>query len=270
MKAAINYRTFSQLMDEVVQDLKMYKLEGMIDDASLIKVAQKCNYKLGIRINTDKSKILTLEHGVVKLPDDFYKMNCVYALSEKRVECAVPQGVHTEDGEHCDRCSVEEEGNECVLVHKVNTETRIYKKFVRIKMVGSQYVDPLCVEHDKFYTSEYTGEIKGDHLYVHGIKHATLYISYAGRMEDEEGNLLVLDNDLVNEYYEYSIKERILENLYLNGEDVIQRLQLIQSKLKMSWLEARNIVNTPDFKEMYDLWRLNRKTMYRKYYQPFI
>ena len=87
--------------------------------------------------------------------------------------------------------------------------------------------------------------------------------------EDDEGNLLVLDHPVINEYYEYAMKQRILENLYINGEDVSQKMQLIEQRLKAARNNALSIVNTPDFAEMYKVWQMNRKAQYNKYYDMF-
>ena len=71
------------------------------------------------------------------------------------------------------------------------------------------------------------------------------------------------------EYYEYAFKARILENLFLNGEDVGQRIQLIESKLRPARNNALSLVNTPNFREMEQMWWTNRKAMYGKYYAMF-
>ena len=88
-------------------------------------------------------------------------------------------------------------------------------------------------------------------------------------MEDEDGNLLVLDHPMINEYYEYAIKQRVLENLYMNGEDVAQRMQLIEQRLRAARNYALTIVNTPDYAEMKNLWETNRRAQYAKYYDMF-
>jgi len=79
----------------------------------------------------------------------------------------------------------------------------------------------------------------------------------------------IFDNPFVNEYYEYALKQRILENLYMNGEDVVQRIQLIEQRLRAARNNALTIVNTPDYEEMKKLWETNRKAMYGKYYDMF-
>jgi hypothetical protein len=96
-----------------------------------------------------------------------------------------------------------------------------------------------------------------------------VYINYLGNLEDDNGNLLVLDHPMCNEYYEYALKQRILENLYMNGEDVAQKMQLIEQRLRAARNNALSIVNTPNFKEMYELWKNNRRAMYARYYDMF-
>jgi hypothetical protein len=79
----------------------------------------------------------------------------------------------------------------------------------------------------------------------------------------------VVDHPMINEYYEYAIKQRLLENLFINGEDVQAKMQLIEQRLRGARNNALSIVNTPDFAEMKKLWELNRKGMYHKYYNMF-
>jgi hypothetical protein len=79
----------------------------------------------------------------------------------------------------------------------------------------------------------------------------------------------VLDNPTVNEYYEYALKQRILENLYMNGEDVVQKLNLIEQRYRAARNNALSLVNTPNFLEMRKMHEMNRKAMYGLYYDMF-
>ena len=81
--------------------------------------------------------------------------------------------------------------------------------------------------------------------------------------------MLVLDHPMINEYYEYAMKQRILENLYMNGEDVAQKMNMVEQRLRGARNNALSIVNTPDFAEMKKLWETNRKAQYNKYYDMF-
>jgi hypothetical protein len=55
----------------------------------------------------------------------------------------------------------------------------------------------------------------------------------------------------------------------MNGEDVAQKMQYIQSQLRIARSAALNIVNTPNFRELQDVWAANRRAMYGKYYDMF-
>ena len=99
---------------------------------------------------------------------------------------------------------------------------------------------------------------------------AKIYLSYQGALENNDGDLLVLDHPYCNEYYEYAIKERILENMLFAGENVSQQLGLIQAKLKASRNIALGFVNTPDFEDFRKIWEVNRRAQYNNYYDMFM
>ena len=89
-------------------------------------------------------------------------------------------------------------------------------------------------------------------------------------LEDDDGNLLVPDHDMLNEYYEYALKQRILENLIMNDEpQAAAKLQLIETRYRAARNNALSIVNTPNFSEMKQVWAANRKAMYGRYYDMF-
>jgi hypothetical protein len=133
-------------------------------------------------------------------------------------------------------------------------------------MRASENIDCECP--NLYWNVPNEGWIKGGFLFT-TFDTGKVYLNYQGQMEDENGNLLVPDHDLLNEYYEYALKSRILENLYMNGEDVAQRIQLIEQRLRSARNAALSLVNTPNFREMAQMWWINRKAMYSKYYDMF-
>ena len=80
----LKYRTFNQLLEDVTVDLNTFALENMIEPQTLIKLARKLNYELGLRINQQKEAVLEVCHGKIKLPDDFYTWNYGLICSEFR------------------------------------------------------------------------------------------------------------------------------------------------------------------------------------------
>jgi hypothetical protein len=145
---------------------------------------------------------------------------------------------------------------------------------------STQYanITPLVMEKSVSVSSEacgvhskqgYRGKIKNNFLEVN-FPEGVVYINYASAMEDEEGNLLTIDHPFTNEYYEYALKERIFENLILNGETTMgPRFQLVASRLRGVRNNALSYVNTPDFKDLRRIKELNRKAQYHKYVNMF-
>jgi len=301
MNTELKYRTFDELLSEVNTDFTMYNNEALIEPAQLIKVAQRVSYDLGLRIHGTKEKVLEIEKGKAKLPDDFYVLNYAFLCGEETITRAVPSGRQTENVivHDCNKCGAPSGqcGCECTyavecktgekifvqVVEKRKFETRTYSSIERIG------ISPSSGRNDALDNRTKSAFIKNNFIYInfgerfedvptytdypaYGVVRnieRKVYISYEGALEDDEGNLLVLDHPMVNEYYEYAIKQRLLENLYINGEDVVQKLQLIEQRLKAARNNALTIVNTPNFAEMYTLWTTNRRAMYARYYDMF-
>jgi hypothetical protein len=282
MKTEPKYRTFDELVYEVATDFVQYNNEGMIEPGQLIKVAQRVSYDLGLRIHGTKEKIIDIQKNKTRLPDDFYVLNYAYLCGKYTVSEPVLQGRQTENvilnSSYCSKCG--EPDPECTcektyavecntgekifvqVVEKRAYETRTYETFEKIHISSS------TGKKDALDNSGRNGYIKNGFIYT-DVEEGRLYISYQGALEDHDGNLLVLDHPMINEYYEYALKQRILENLYMNGEDVAQKMQLVEQRLRAARNNALTIVNTPDFAEMKQLWETNRKAQYAKYYDMF-
>jgi len=145
-------------------------------------------------------------------------------------------------------------------------ETRTYSSTAPLRMRTSQEIECDCP--NLYWNTSDEGWLKGGFLFTTRDT-AKVYLNYQGAMEDENGDLLVPDHDLINEYYEYAFKARILENLYLNGEDVAQKMQMVEQRLKSARNNALSVVNTPNFRELQNVWAANRRAMYGKYYDMF-
>lgn len=160
-------------------------------------------------------------------------------------------------------------GDKYELIQVINNSgtTRTYTELVPLRMKASQEIECDCP--NLYWNAPNEGWIKGGYLFT-TFQTGKVYLNYQGQMEDENGDLLVPDHDLINEYYEYALKSRILENLFMNGEDVSQRMQLIEQRLKAARNQALSLVNTPNFRELKEMWQANRKAMYGKYYNMFL
>lgn len=282
MNTSLKYRTFDQLLADVSTDFYSYNLEGMIRPADLIKIAQRVTYDLGVKIHTTKQCILDVEKGKVKLPDDFYVLDFALICGKYIIHSPIKiSGTQTEDILYCKNCNNPNFDCSCPndvivcdstevrirIIEKKMDEHREYTHFERLSMVPGKMVDPIC-PNTRFNDCAHQGEIRDGFLFT-SLEHGRVFITYQGALEDDNGNLLVLDHPMINDFYEYALKHRILENLFFNGEDVEKKLSFVEAKLRESRIRALGIVNTPDFREIKETLELNRKAMYQRYYEPF-
>jgi hypothetical protein len=275
MLTELKYKTFDELLEDVNVDFSMYSLENMIEPQQLIKVVQRVNYDLGLRINMTKEAVLEISNNKVRLPDDFYVLNYALICGQYTVEQPAMAGTHTEDvilenipdNAPCNSVCVNDCGQYIQVIQKLKYETRVYEVNAPIAMSGSsKTISCDCPDHT--WKSPYQGRLKDGYIFLN-LESGKVYINYQGTLEDEEGNLMVIDNPIINEYYEYALKQRILENLYMNGEEVMQKLNLVEQRLRASRNNALSLVNTPNFEEMRKMMNMNRKAMNYLYYDMF-
>ncbi len=287
MSVSQKYRTFDQLLEDVMVDFSNYALEGMIEPQQLIKVATRVNYDLGLRIHRTKQVVIDVEHGKAQLPSDFAYLNYAFRCGEFTVIQNLPRGTVIDttndvpykpapgesgpcgDEECRDVCVIKtcEDKNEFQLIQRIGGgEYKSYSTFVplRIQTVNDKVCDCPNISEQ----APDIAEIK-DGFMVTSFTTGHIYLSYQGAMEDNEGNLLVLDHPYCNEYYEYALKQRILENMLFAGEPVTNQLGLIEGRFRAARNNALGFVNTPNFQEMQKIWWTNRRAQYHNYYNMF-
>jgi len=290
MAVSHKYRTFDQLINDVSVDFRTYALEGMIEPQQLIKVATRVNYDLGLRIHRTKEDVIEVEHGKGQLPSDFNYLNYAFVCGDYKVVNTPPSGTHIDtthpkyvpspdggdigpcDDPTCkDVCVVKTDCNKkddgYMVVQYIGAEQyRTYSTFFPLRIRESATV--LCECPNVGTEAVNIAEIKDNYILTN-FDTGKIYISYQGAMEDTEGNLLVLDHPYCNEYYEYALKQRILENMLFAGENVSQQLGLIEQKLRAARNNALGFVNTADFAELRKIWEVNRRAQYNNYYNMF-
>jgi hypothetical protein len=165
-------------------------------------------------------------------------------------------------------CQLNCKGEQYELIQYLSYQTRVYKFLKPIKLLqNAMEIDCDCP--NLYWDSPFSGWIRDGWLYTN-FQEGKVYINYQGMMEDDNGNLLVPDHDLLNQYYEYAIKQRILENLIMNDETVSPaKVQMIEARHDKFRKAAKSFVNTPNFAELRKIVDANRKAMYHKYYDMF-
>lgn len=263
----LKYRSLDALINAVNDDLRIQSDENFTDPSSLIKVVRKINKQLGLRVTRTKEVMIDFKNWVVNLPDDMESLNfAVICTYHKNVVPAI-QGTITEhiDVDCTNGCSnvyLTPCGDTFQIVQKVNPhQETIFNIQKRVSISNSLYQVNNC---------DVYGVILNDNFMKMNIECGKIYINYEGVLEDDNGNLLVVDHPMINDYYEYALKERIIENMYFAGEDVERKLPLLAQRLQMAKREAYNVANMPEFRELQEVHDLNREAMYKKYFAVFI
>lgn len=165
-------------------------------------------------------------------------------------------------------CSLQCNGDVTQLVQKFVYETRYYDQIQPLRIISNtEDINDVCP--NLYWESSMTAVVRDGWLQTSFDK-GKVYLNYQGHLEDDDGNLLVLDHDMINEYYEYAIKQRIVENLIMNDEEVNpNKIQLIEQRYREARKNAMSIVRTPNFQELRELFKANRNAMYSKYYDMF-
>jgi hypothetical protein len=134
------------------------------------------------------------------------------------------------------------------LVQSLTSQTRYYKQIYPLRITeNTEDVNGICP--NLYWDSQLTGVLRDGWLYT-SFQTGKVYLNYQGHLENEQGELLVPDHDMLNEYYEYALKQRILENLIMNDEEVNpNKIQLIETRYRAARNQAVSVVNTPNFKE---------------------
>ncbi len=289
MGVSQKYRTFNQLMEDVSVDFSNYALEGMIEPAQLIKVATRVNYDLGLKIHRTKEVVIDIEHGRGQMPMDFQYLNYAFRCGSYTINNTMPSGTHVEtfndvpyvpapgemspcstDDTCKDVCVIKtcDDTNSYQLIQRVGPSNfRTFTDWTELRIQGVN--DKVCYCPELGAQAPDIAELK-DGFLLTTFKTGKVYLSYQGAMENSLGELLVLDQPYCNEYYEYAIKQRILENMVWNGENVAQQLQLVESRLRGARNNALGFVNTPNFAEMRKMWEVNRRAQYHNYYNMFL
>jgi hypothetical protein len=279
----LRYRTFDSLLEDVKVDLRNLAADTSIEPAQLFKVATRVNYDLGLRINKTKEKVLEVCKGKTKLPDDFYVMNFALMCGKYKEIVTPGQGTNIQEvtpeyrpwveANYCSDISnpiqpacLTKCGNSYGLIQVINQTVREYTHFMPIRFQDSQFVDCDC-PNLKWHAMD-TAYIKDGWIYFN-FDEGNVYINYQGDLTDDHGNLLVPDHPFLNEYYEYALKKRILENLIMDNVNVSTQLQLVMAEYRAARNNALTVVNTPNFSEMQKVWAANRKAMYARYYDMF-
>lgn len=284
----LRYKTFDQMMASAESDIDKFVDEGYLNRALYIKEVRKVNADLGLKINTERQTVLDVKDYVALLPPDFLFLQLAMACHISYVRVPIVRGIQTEmhseeinfEGESeiptscfLDSCDFGNCGGPCEkcmwVTQKIGVKVYTYTDLKELQLTKSSHSK--CADNclNLFMKSPHQIKIEDDHA-TFSFREGKVYINYLADMIDEDNNIMVFDHPLVNDYYEYTVKAKFFENMYLNKEgDFGQAMQAMEVKRKEARTAAITFVNTPEYGDMQKMFMDNRNRFYKKYVRYF-
>lgn len=271
----LKYKQAQKIFDAVADDFRTYEDEDLINYSSLIKVVRECNATLSLKINPESSSLIDITDYKGKLPDNFETLSMALLCTKKMVNTTKPSGFHVEqitESQCKNPCSVclEECEIDYKVVKKCQNEWTEFSDLDIVTIVNDTFkkVDPKAINFISRSPNEM--KIQGDYIHTN-FRNGTVYIEYVTNLEDEEGNLLVLDNPMTDPYYEYACKKHIIKTLYYNADDDVERkLDRISLDASRARAQAINFVNMIEYGELIDVFKTNREKFRHRFMKPFL
>lgn len=279
---ALRYKSFNQLMASVESDLDTYADESLIDRSKYIKEVRKVNAELGLKLNQEKEDVIDVKDYKAELPADFMYLQLALACQVNFVTVPKIRGiqteVHTVENDEDIPIEVKKAGSVCYtecdgatwVTQKVGSRTHKFTKFEKLSLSKSSetFCSDDCMNF-RFSAGNQMNILNDDEA-TFSFREGKIYLNYLADMVNENGEVILLDHPLVNDYYEYQVKKKIFENLKLNKiGDFLQDYEIMKGELREAKIRAINIVNTPEFGELVEIQRQNRKRFYNRYIRYF-
>lgn len=278
---AVHYKIFDSLMASVESDLKTYADEGLIDRAIYVKEARKVNADLGLKLYQEKEEIIDVKDYKAELPKDFMYLQLALACHVSYVTTPKIRGIQTETHSETQEdipIAIKNSNSVCYtecngatwITQKVGSKTHKFQRIDKLSITkGSyRYCSDDCLNF-RFNNSNLMNILNEDEASF-SFREGKVYLNYLSDMVDEDNNLLILDHPLVNDYYEYQIKKKIFENFKINKEgDFLQDFQIMKGELRDAKIKAINFINTPEYGELLEIHKQNRRRFYQRYVSYF-
>lgn len=272
----IKYRKGKEIIDQVADDLGSYDDQGLIDYSRLYKILRRCNATLGEKLNPDRQAVIHVKNYRAYLPEDFVSLNYAFVCTKREVNVTPPKGFQIEyktlctKAKNCDPC-ITECDNDYAIFQLLDDEWTQYKSLETVSVNSKSFNKCNSECPNTRVNSHRTIEIGDDGTVTTTFTNGDLYLNYVGSMENEDGELLVLDHPLVEPYYEAEVTRQILKSIVYNKDgDVGELYKDTKIEAARARTAAMSFVNTPGYDEIRNLWKSQRERLYRKYFLPII
>lgn len=282
--AELQYKTFSSLMDTVEEDLSRFADNNLIKRRRYIKTVRTVNSDLGLMINKRKEIFIDVENYRADLPTDLLSIICMMSVEQRHggyLGTSMIPGTHIVYNTREDLISknipITTEGcistcNNCYWVTRKTQSAEIIYSYMQLLKPSVDAKKYFCKDSINRSISDgrYIVDIHDEEIHVN-FESGTIYINYLCDMIDEDGNLLLLDHPLVNDYYEWAVKSKVLEDIWHNSDADVERKYVNARDIQLPKYRARaeKIVTFPGYRKMKEYNQKLLGNYYDKYVKMF-
>lgn len=276
-KKMLELRPMDELMAIVKGDLRKLDAEGLIDDGNCIKTIMACNDRLGVSIREVRQLCIPVQDYKAKLPLNFEKLYFATALSATN---GITVTMRNPFSNNFDRDAIYEAAVDRDSLGSPDSYGVTIKRTENITFHGSGSCIPLSISpasHSWCHSScpntrkggKYTITIENDYINT-PFRSGEIYIMYLATMQDDEGHLLFPFHPLITPYYEWSIKEKVLQDAVFNSDgDYGNLYKLAQQERVKCWLDAYGVTSTREYGDYVNLQRKKEMGWYNEYFKFF-
>lgn len=261
--------TMSQLVAAVKEDLHKYDAENLIDPIRLEPTIARCNAILGTPIYQSGSCVTRIKNYQADLPKDFYRMETVFLITESKYYTGLlATGNHYEWEGVRNACMCDGHTAVCVNPIEQHQQIKRYTSFIRVN--AGENLKNTCTKYSpnlNWSSTMYNIDLDEDKI-VTNFEEGILYIEYLKDLKDPEtGETLVPFHGRLYDYYAWSLKVKILEDMMLNTEaDVANALSYAKQERNLSAMEAIDFVSSKSYKSWTQTKLNHEKDFFRKWY----
>ena len=279
----LKYITLSKLIASVANDLPAFDAQGFIDSSRLIKTVMLCNEKLGIRVHQIKQCFIPVANFRADLPLDFWKVafvagvkvesfgikqyrdpfnNTVTLGMKAQADCEAQLEIIQEGScvKKCPTKIIKRCGDEIINTYTSYTTLSLSKR-------SEMHAYTKCLNKPG---GKYTIDIDEENIEL-PFREGELYMMYMAHMQDETGEPIVPFHPLITNWYEWCLKEKILQDMLFNSDgDVANKLKYASQEKAKYWLDAQNFVTEPFHKELAQMQIRKEQKFYKEYYSKIM
>lgn len=273
MKNLVNteYITLENLLDSVKGDFKKYSSSGIIDEAGLYKIVAKCNAEAGIRINPIEYCVADIKDGKIEMPEGLKKIKKIDIISNFKYPTST---------------ALYQNWTETVL-EKPKDNTPLYTPLGCMNDCNQCYwVIPyrekpieqwtVFTQHDSLYPSNSCGDLKDNGFFLNrdesiiefGVKSGKVILCY---YIDLDTIGLIPKQSQLYFYYEWSVKVKILQDIFMNSEDdVVNKLQYAERQLLGAYLDFDAYIKSESFRQSLIRYKRQEQEFWDKWFSPIM